>query len=54
MPEASANGGTDLDLQVGTVSGDVRIVRAATVAPTGSTSGSSEDRYAAEDSASSE
>ncbi len=54
MSEASAGGGTDLDLQVGTVSGDIRIVRAAATTPAGSTSGSSADGYAAEDSASSE
>lgn len=43
---ASAGGGSDLELQVNSVSGDIRIVRAAAA--------SVEDRYAAEDSASSE
>jgi DUF4097 and DUF4098 domain-containing protein YvlB len=50
MSDASAGGGADLDLQVGTVSGDIRIVRS----PAGASVSSSEDRYAAEDSASSE
>jgi DUF4097 and DUF4098 domain-containing protein YvlB len=43
---ASAGGGSDLELQVNSVSGDIRIVRAAAA--------SVEERYAAEDSASSE
>lgn len=46
MSDASAGGGADLELQVGTVSGDIRIVR--------SPAGPSSDVYAAEDSASSE
>ncbi len=54
MSDASAGGGADLDLQVGTVSGDIRIVRAAPGSPAGPAAESSEDRYAAEDSASSE
>ena len=54
MSETSDEGGIDLDLQVGTVSGDIRIVRAAAGAAAGSMAGSSEDRYAAEDSAPSE
>jgi len=43
---AAGTGGPDLELQVGTVSGDIRIVRSA--------AGSIEERYAAEDSTSSE
>jgi putative adhesin len=50
MSDASAGVGADLQLQVGTVSGNIRIVRAS--AP--SSAGSSSDAYAAEDSASSE
>lgn len=46
----SGRGGADLELQVGTVSGDIRIVRS----PAGSSAGSAADVYAAEDSASSE
>ena len=44
---ASGRGGADLELQVGTVSGDIRIVRSPAA-------GSSDAVYAAEDSASSE
>ena len=47
MSDASTGGGADLELQVGTVSGDIRIVRSPTVARP-------ENAYAAEDSASSE
>jgi DUF4097 and DUF4098 domain-containing protein YvlB len=46
----SGRGGADLELQVGTVSGDIRIVRS----PAASSTGSAVDVYAAEDSASSE
>ena len=44
MSEAGGGGGADLELQIGTISGDIRVVRAATGA----------ERYAAEDSASAE
>jgi DUF4097 and DUF4098 domain-containing protein YvlB len=44
MSDAAGGGGADLELQVGTISGDIRVVRAAAGA----------ERYAAEDSASAE
>ena len=44
MSEAAGGGGADLELQIGTISGDIRVVRAAAGA----------ERYAAEDSASAE
>jgi DUF4097 and DUF4098 domain-containing protein YvlB len=49
MSEASAGGGADLELQVNTVSGDVRVFRSSE-----SSSSGSKDVYAAEDSASAE
>jgi DUF4097 and DUF4098 domain-containing protein YvlB len=54
MSEESAGDGADLELQVGTVSGDIRIVRSPTGRPSAPTTRSSEEVYAAEDSASSE
>jgi DUF4097 and DUF4098 domain-containing protein YvlB len=51
MSEAASAGGSDLDLQVNTVSGDIRIVRSPARS---SAAGSPSDVYAAEDSASSE
>ena len=50
MSDASAGGSANLELQVSTVSGDIRIVRG----PAGGSADASEPAYAAEDSTSSE
>ena len=53
MSDPSTGAGPDLDLQVNTVSGDIRIVRGP-ARPSRASGGASEPVYAAEDSASSE